>query len=50
MSISAIVIHQHDLKLIECKYSNDFYKNEKTLKKSDNCDLKKKYEIYYHMF
>ena len=40
MSIPAIVIHQHDLKLIECEYSNDFIKREKTLKKNDNCNLK----------
>ena len=41
MSISAIVIHQHDLKLIECEFSNDLRKNEITLKKNDNCNLKK---------
>ena len=47
MSISAIVIHQHDLKLIECEFSNDLRKNEITLKKNDNCNLKKnmKYNI-----
>ena len=38
---SAIVIHQHDLKLIECEYNNNLHKDEKTLKKNDNCDLKK---------
>ena len=37
----AIVIHQHDLKLIECEFSNDLRKNEITLKKNDNCNLKK---------
>ena len=41
MSVSAIVIHQHDLKLIECEYNNDFNNSEKTLKKNDNCILKK---------
>ena len=37
----AIVIHQHDLKLIECEFSNDLRKNEITLKKNDNFNLKK---------
>ena len=41
MSICGIAIHKHDLTLIECKYSNDFHKNERQLKKNDICYLKK---------
>jgi len=36
----AIAIHQHDFTIIECEFNNDFYKNEKTLKKNENCNLK----------
>ena len=41
MDNCAISIHKHDLKLIECEYSNDFHKSEKQLKKNDICYLKK---------
>ena len=41
MNVYVIVINKHDLKLIEFEYKNDFNNSEKTLKKNDNCILKK---------
>ena len=35
----AVAIHTHDLALIECEYSNDFFKAEKKLKKNEKYNL-----------